>query len=67
MSTFMLDMVLLTALIDIFVWAPSFAMFAKFETCTGGGFISRQPRDVLLILLKELDDYWLVYNHYLPE
>ena len=37
-------MVLPTALIDIFIWSPSFAMFAKFETCTGGGFISRQPR-----------------------
>ena len=32
-------MVLPTALIDIFV-----AMFAKFEKCTGGGIISRQPR-----------------------
>jgi len=33
-----------TALIDIFVWAPSFAMFANFETCTGGGIFSRQPK-----------------------
>ena len=33
-----------TALMDIFVWAPSFAFFANFETCTGGGFISRQPK-----------------------
>ena len=37
-------MVLPTALIDIFVWAPSFALFANFETCTGGGLLSRQPR-----------------------
>ena len=43
MSTSMLNGVT-NALIDIFVWAPSFAMFAKFETCTGGGIISRQPR-----------------------
>mmetsp|Transcript_51594 Transcript_51594/g.109726 ORF Transcript_51594/g.109726 Transcript_51594/m.109726 type:complete len:270 (+) Transcript_51594:169-978(+) len=33
-----------TALMDIFVWAPSFAMFADFETCSGGGFLSRQPK-----------------------
>mmetsp|Transcript_2465 Transcript_2465/g.5203 ORF Transcript_2465/g.5203 Transcript_2465/m.5203 type:complete len:102 (-) Transcript_2465:72-377(-) len=34
-----------TALMDIFVWAPSFAMFASFETCTGGGIImNRQPK-----------------------
>lgn len=33
-----------TALIDIFIWAPSFAMFANFETCTGGGILSRQPK-----------------------
>lgn len=32
-----------TALIDIFIWAPGFALFAEFETCTGGGFFSRQP------------------------
>lgn len=37
-------MTLPTALIDIFVWAPSFAMFASFETCTGGGILSRQPK-----------------------
>ena len=33
-----------TALMDIFVWAPGFALFAEFETCTGGGLLSRRPR-----------------------
>mmetsp|Transcript_9808 Transcript_9808/g.17696 ORF Transcript_9808/g.17696 Transcript_9808/m.17696 type:complete len:196 (+) Transcript_9808:183-770(+) len=33
-----------TALVDIFIWAPSFAMFADFETCTGGSFLSLQPK-----------------------
>lgn len=33
-----------TALMDIFVWAPSFAMFASFESCTDGGIFSRQPK-----------------------
>ncbi|KAL7540858.1 hypothetical protein ACHAXR_010427 [Thalassiosira sp. AJA248-18] len=33
-----------TALMDIFVWAPGFAMFADFETCTGGGILSRKPK-----------------------
>mmetsp|Transcript_38885 Transcript_38885/g.81345 ORF Transcript_38885/g.81345 Transcript_38885/m.81345 type:complete len:225 (-) Transcript_38885:54-728(-) len=33
-----------TALVDIFIWAPSFAMFAEFESCKGGGFLSRQPK-----------------------
>jgi hypothetical protein len=37
-------MMIPTALIDIFVWAPSFALFARFETCTGGGFMSGRPR-----------------------
>mmetsp|Transcript_15424 Transcript_15424/g.28021 ORF Transcript_15424/g.28021 Transcript_15424/m.28021 type:complete len:181 (-) Transcript_15424:56-598(-) len=33
-----------TALMDIFIWAPSFVMLANFETCTGGGILSRQPK-----------------------
>ena len=37
-------MLLPTALVDIFVWAPSFAWFARFESCQGGGILSRQPR-----------------------
>ena len=37
-------MLIPTALMDIFVWAPSFAYFASFETCTGGGFLSKQPK-----------------------
>jgi len=37
-------MTISTALIDIFIWAPGFAMFASFETCTGGGIFSRQPK-----------------------
>ncbi|KAL7548221.1 hypothetical protein ACHAWF_011522 [Thalassiosira exigua] len=37
-------MMLPTALMDIFVWAPGFAMFASFETCTGGGLLSRHPK-----------------------
>jgi len=37
-------MMIPTALVDIFVWAPAFAAFATFETCTGGGIMSRQPR-----------------------
>jgi len=37
-------MTLPTALVDIFVWAPGFALFSEFETCTGGGFLSREPR-----------------------
>lgn len=37
-------MMIPTALIDIFVWAPSFALFARFETYTGGGFMSGRPR-----------------------
>ena len=40
-----------TALVDIFLWAPSFAFFAKFETCTGGGLLSRQPKVCT-------SDYW---------
>lgn len=34
-----------TAFMDIFLWAPSFAMFANFETCTGGGIFSRLPKE----------------------
>ena len=37
-------MTLPTALIDIFIWAPGFALFSQFETCKGGGLFSRQPR-----------------------
>lgn len=37
-------MTISTALIDIFIWAPGFAMFASFETCTGGGIFSLQPK-----------------------
>ena len=37
-------MLLPTALVDVFVWAPSFAWFARFESCKGGGILSRQPR-----------------------
>mmetsp|Transcript_4871 Transcript_4871/g.5841 ORF Transcript_4871/g.5841 Transcript_4871/m.5841 type:complete len:271 (-) Transcript_4871:819-1631(-) len=33
-----------TALVDVFVWAPIFAYTASFETCTGGGLFSRQPK-----------------------
>jgi hypothetical protein len=37
-------MTISTAFIDIFVWAPMFAFLANFETCSGGGIFSRQPR-----------------------
>mmetsp|Transcript_4165 Transcript_4165/g.9317 ORF Transcript_4165/g.9317 Transcript_4165/m.9317 type:complete len:227 (+) Transcript_4165:223-903(+) len=37
-------MTLPTALVDIFIWAPGFALFSEFETCKGGGFFSREPR-----------------------
>lgn len=37
-------MTISTAFIDIFVWAPMFAFLATFETCSGGGIFSRQPR-----------------------
>mmetsp|Transcript_20384 Transcript_20384/g.28813 ORF Transcript_20384/g.28813 Transcript_20384/m.28813 type:complete len:245 (-) Transcript_20384:919-1653(-) len=33
-----------TAIVDTFIWAPIFAYTASFETCTGGGFFSRQPK-----------------------
>eukprot|EP00970_Alexandrium_tamarense_P009551 scaffold1917_cov196-Alexandrium_tamarense.AAC.12 len=37
-------MTISTAFIDIFVWDPMFAFLATFETCSGGGIFSRQPR-----------------------
>ena len=46
-STFLLLLSLMTAstaLIDIFLWGPIFATFASFETCTGGGWFSTEPR-----------------------
>ena len=30
-----------TALIDIFIWAPLFATFSSFETCSGGWFTGK--------------------------
>mmetsp|Transcript_2264 Transcript_2264/g.4591 ORF Transcript_2264/g.4591 Transcript_2264/m.4591 type:complete len:288 (+) Transcript_2264:161-1024(+) len=33
-------MTLSTSLVDVFVWAPMYAFFVSFETCSGGGFFS---------------------------